>query len=76
MITILSYLTILCRHVPTNRKSLNVIYGVPLNRSVDKLRKNIEHTDFTDKVKTAFPIALTLSMLILALYLLINYFTN
>ena len=35
-----------------------------------KLKKNIEHTSFIDKAKTAFPIALTSSILTLALYFL------
>ena len=45
-----------------------------LNRSVNKLEKRIEHTDFKDKVKVAFPIALTSSMLTLSFHFLITYF--
>jgi hypothetical protein len=45
-----------------------------LNGAVNKLKKNIEHTSFIDKAKTAFPIALTSSILTLALYFLIQYF--
>gem|GEM_PF-4739156 len=45
-----------------------------LNGGVNKLKKNIEHTSFIDKAKTAFPIALTSSILTLALYFSIQYF--
>jgi len=45
-----------------------------LNGAVNKLKKNIEHTSFIDKAKTAFPIALTSSILTLALYFLTQYF--
>jgi hypothetical protein len=45
-----------------------------LNGAVNKLKKNIEHTSFIDKAKTAFPIALTSSILTLVLYFLIQYF--
>lgn len=45
-----------------------------LNETVDGLRKNVEYTDFTDKVKIAFPIALIASVLTLFGYSFINYF--
>lgn len=41
---------------------------------VNKLKKNISYTDFRDKVKIAFPIALLSSILTLLGYLLIQYF--
>lgn len=41
---------------------------------VNKLKKNIEYTDFKDKAKIAFPVALTSSVLTLLGYLLIKYF--
>ena len=51
----------------------NVIFE-NFKSAVNKLKKNIEHISFIDKAKTAFPIALTSSILTLALYFLIQYF--
>ena len=56
-------------------KKMNEIFE-NLNGSVNKLKKNIEHTSFIDKTKTAFPIALTSSILTLSLYFIIQYFTK
>ena len=56
-------------------KKMNEIFE-NLNGSVNKLKKNIEDTSFMDKAKTAFPIALTSSILTLALYFIIQYFTK
>lgn len=47
---------------------------ISMDNTVDKLKQNIEYTDFKDKAKTAFPIALTSSILTLALYFLLTYF--
>lgn len=45
-----------------------------MDKTINKLKKNIEHTDFKDKVKISFPIALMSSVLTLLGYLLIQYF--
>lgn len=54
-------------------KEMNLTFE-KLNASVDRLKKNIEYTDFKDKIKIALPISLTSSALTLLIYLLIGYF--
>ena len=43
-----------------------------MNKNVNALEKNIERTDFIEKLKTAFPLAVMASMLTLLGYGLIN----
>ena len=53
-----------------NRK-INVSFE-KMNKNVNALEKNIERTDFIEKLKTAFPLAVMASMLTLLGYGLIN----
>ena len=43
-----------------------------MNKNVNALEKNIERTDFIEKLKTAFPLAVMASMITLLGYGLIN----
>lgn len=52
-------------------KKINVSFE-KMNKNVNALEKNIERTDFIEKLKTAFPLAVMASMLTLLGYGLIN----
>ena len=53
------------------KKAINSTF-LEMNNTVKKLSHNIEYTDFKDKMKIAFPIAVMASVITLAGYALIN----
>ena len=46
-----------------------------MNTTVEKLKQTIEYTDFKEKSKIAFPIAFMASLMTLAVYAIIQYFS-
>ena len=56
------------------KKNINSTFS-QMDTTVEKLKQTIEYTDFKEKTKIAFPIAFMASLMTLAVYAIIQYFS-
>src|SRR5699024_4292610 len=56
------------------KKAINSTFS-QMDTTVEKLKQTIEYTDFKEKTKIAFPIAFMASLMTLAVYAIIQYFS-